>query len=369
MSMVVGPETQHSVGCLAYFPSKPCGTHGACFISSSYDGRQPAFDDEAPSSLDSAVHFHLESYCVCEPSWVQSFELAPLSQSVQETVELHNLPCIVHLKGREFLHQVTLLIAVISLIIVTGQLLHLKFWVRQTPHKAHAWFLVTLFLCVTAETYRIGDLENRAIGVDVLFTSLYFSLWIAAKVSQYLFYSRYLAYSLNPLRNIFLPSRASRRLYIVKILRPFAITAEIGITAGVILYGVVIGSYSLLQIRIWLAAWLLSSSYNICCAVLLFMTVLNDMDIITNLDIVHTSKYKEADKKVIEQSRKEIYLQVTHICTNNTLIVIGTFLGLIFDNFLAQGIYLLPISVLIFSIKTPVQLQYDCYKLKLGKMK
>ena len=118
-------------------------------------------------------------------------------------------------------------------------------------------------------------------------------------------------------------------------------------------------NYSIPIFKFWLATYGLSSLWQSLFSWILYTNVLQDIDSVLSSPIRNYSEKQEKKAVRLEARRKGVWLQRFYHCGLAPVNCVVLFTALFNDGFFAALIYVCLIDMMLFSLKTPYQLQHD----------
>ena len=206
---------------------------------------------------------------------------------------------------------------------------------------------------------RLLDFRDRLIGVDYGFTTLFLAAWCFTKISQAVFFWKYMEYTLNPIRLTFLPERSETLCSCLKQLRPFVTPWEAASAVGVGFAAAANGGYTTTMFKFIAVAFSLPNIYHIICVWYCFSGIINDISSLLQSRVPRYVAGKENERAHLKRRLRVLRWKRGLLLGWTSINTIGLLLGVVIDMFFGLWIYFLPIMAIAFSLKSPTQLKYD----------
>ena len=355
--------------CFSYHPLPVCGFHGTC------EQRNREFTiTRAESYRNDSSSWH----CQCEPGWSQTWEASPFFEIFLvgredvygETEEiLKKLPCIQQVNVLYWLYVAAFIALNVSLVLCTRLCMYRR---RKIGLEKQEYFqLFSLFaglsLLSIAALLRIHDFENRIIIADYLVSTVLTAGWCFNKISQDLFFWKYIEYNMNPIRLPFVTERSERMFPIVKRLRLLVIPWVVFPAVGLTILGAVNGGYTVDAVKLTVISYCVPSIYHAVCGWFLFTNIINDIESIIELPVSCSTENEQDRQSKLRKRQNELRWQRNQIVVYALVNTPFLLMVAVLDVFFTGTMYLAPLMSIQFALKSPRQLKYDWNAINISK--
>ena len=345
-----GRLSRSPADCIQYYPWPPCG-HGKCVS-----------DLVSASSAEDVSHSSAR-YCQCFPGWSQTFEMAPYTA---DDVDLKNLPCVLH-------ETIVDTEQVLLLIVASASLIKSFYWVvsdrRQKSKKSSLGLNAEGFQCffalsaislfIVAAVFRLCDPRNRIFVVHFGYTTLLVISFTCAKSSQLFSFYKYIKYNLNPVRLPFVSDRSKIMFSLTNRVMLIGLCLEFTTEFVLWAWASIEQQFTSKIMRIWMVMYGFTCLLQTLFSWVLFTNVIRDIDTLLNSPIPRYSEQMGSKSTILKERRQEIWNQRLYQCSLAPLYCTVLFCCVFMDGFFSCFIYVIPIDMACFSLKTPFQLKYD----------
>lgn len=272
-----------------------------------------------------------------------------------------------------------------------------KIWKRQR-YKVKLMYLFPMFFTLVIDIViafvKTLQFEDRLLLKDVLFTALIATIFATSRVSQFIFFDKYVKYCVTPEVGMFLRQKTMHLFVLFSRIRVFFVFLEVMTAAGIIISSQLIetddevaqvtnqskglnftaelvGHFEIDRaygvemklIMVWVFMLLISAMFQVFNAVVLFTSIITDINILFDtLEMMGPIEVRNRHQAQLRNRMKDLKQQRAMITIGNIANSI-MFLACLMETkvFVALN-YFIPIMMIVFALKSPFQLKNEFKK-------